>query len=225
MCFSAGASFGASAVLATVGVVTLRKVQTPNQLPFASIPILFAIQQFSEGMLWVALSNSDYSAWQNISMYVFLTFAQVIWPLLVPLSIWMVEKREKEKRILLFLTGVGVIVASYLAYCIVAYPLHAQIVGYHISYTLEFPYQLVQISGILYFISTVLSPFMSSQKRMKLLGVTILAAHFISKMFFSEFALSVWCFFAAGLSIIVLSVITLQSKDSQQTVKLFSWRD
>jgi hypothetical protein len=57
MCFSAGASFGASAVLGAIGIVTLTKAKTTDQIPFASIPLLFAVQQAVEGTLWIGLTQ------------------------------------------------------------------------------------------------------------------------------------------------------------------------
>ena len=51
MCFSAPASFIAGAVLATVGVVTLRMATRPAQIAFAAIPLLFGIQQLFEGLI------------------------------------------------------------------------------------------------------------------------------------------------------------------------------
>ena len=55
MCFSANASFGAGVVLTIIGVAAIKKVQHPSQILFASIPLLFAVQQISEGILWITL--------------------------------------------------------------------------------------------------------------------------------------------------------------------------
>jgi hypothetical protein len=62
MCFSASASFGASLVLSVIGVATIKNTRHREQLPFASIPFVFAVQQFSEGVLWLTLPYSDYVA-------------------------------------------------------------------------------------------------------------------------------------------------------------------
>jgi hypothetical protein len=47
MCFSAGASFTASAVLTAVGAATLLEVRKPSQAALASVTIFFAVQQFT----------------------------------------------------------------------------------------------------------------------------------------------------------------------------------
>ena len=62
MCFSATASFTAGAVLLGVGTLTLRSALASRHshrrrdLPFAAIPLLFAIQQLIEGVVWLTVS-------------------------------------------------------------------------------------------------------------------------------------------------------------------------
>jgi hypothetical protein len=45
MCFSATASFVAAGSLAAIGTATIKKAQHRSELPFATIPLLFGIQQ------------------------------------------------------------------------------------------------------------------------------------------------------------------------------------
>lgn len=51
MCFSASASFIAGASLSAIGVATLRRVESKKEIPFATIPLLFGIQQLIEGVI------------------------------------------------------------------------------------------------------------------------------------------------------------------------------
>ena len=44
MCFSAQASFVTAAITGAIGIVSLTRVNEPRELPFASIPLLFALQ-------------------------------------------------------------------------------------------------------------------------------------------------------------------------------------
>jgi len=213
MCFSASASFGASAVLAVAGVASIRKVQTLSQFPFAAIPLLFASQQFTEGMLWIALQNPAHSNWERGSTYIFLFFAQVIWPLLVPLSVLLMEKSRKQKRILALFLASGVFISIYLAYSISSFPIHAEIMGLHMSYRFDYPYTLGWFGGVLYFIPTVLPPFFSTVKRMQFLGLTILIAYATTITFFPHYIISIWCYFAALLSVIVYVIMTILNKD------------
>lgn len=51
MCFSAAASFIAGTTLSAIGVATLRNTKTTSELPFAAIPLLFGLQQLTEGVV------------------------------------------------------------------------------------------------------------------------------------------------------------------------------
>ena len=67
MCFSAGASFAGGAVLSVVGIATQGKVRKPKQRLFAVIPLLFALQQFAEGILWITLKSGEHVWLQNVT--------------------------------------------------------------------------------------------------------------------------------------------------------------
>jgi hypothetical protein len=55
MCFSAAASFVTAGVTGAIGAVALTRVNEPRELPLAATPILFALQQSIEGLLWLNL--------------------------------------------------------------------------------------------------------------------------------------------------------------------------
>jgi hypothetical protein len=51
MCFSPEADFTAGAVIAAVGVETLRRVRSPRELIVGALPLLFGIHQLIEGFV------------------------------------------------------------------------------------------------------------------------------------------------------------------------------
>ncbi|MBX9781705.1 MAG: hypothetical protein K2X48_00290 [Chitinophagaceae bacterium] len=208
MCFSAVASFSASAILLVAGVAALKKVNAPSQILFASIPLLFSIQQFTEGFVWLSLTNGDYTLWRDFATKLFLVFAQVVWPVLVPFSMVLMERDEGRKKILLALTVMGSVLAAYLAVCLFIFPVQATIHSGHIHYQLNFPIALTWISGVFYFLPTVLPSFVSGVKRMPLLGIVILVSYLVTKFYFAEDIISVWCYFAAVASVVVLLILT-----------------
>ena len=57
MCFSATASFTAGSVLSAVGIATIMKAERKSEVPFAMIPLLFGVQQFIEGVVWLTLRD------------------------------------------------------------------------------------------------------------------------------------------------------------------------
>jgi hypothetical protein len=212
MCFSAEASFISGIVLTSAGVLTLKKTTSRSQLAFASIPLIFGIQQLTEGFLWIALLHSQYSWLQQPATYIFLVFAQVVWPSWVPFSILLLEKDKARKKILYLMLGIGLVVSVCLLFRLLTETTRSEIIGHHIFYDLSFPASVKRTFGILYFISTVLTPFISSTKRMWALGFTILLSYIITKIFFENYVISVWCFLAAVISVTVYFIIAELNK-------------
>lgn len=207
MCFSAEASFGASALLGTIGYFSLKKTRAKEQRLFASIPLLFSVQQFTEGCLWIAFENGC-PGLQNICTYIFLIIAQVIWPAFVPYSVLLLEQEEKRRMPLNILFLCGGIASVYLAYCMGVYEVSAYVDCYHIYYDLHFPYASPLTIVLFYIVPTVASLFISSVKKMKLLGTLVVITLVGSYVFYTKYALSVWCFFAAFMSSVILLIIS-----------------
>ncbi|MFC1846537.1 DUF6629 family protein [Chloroflexota bacterium] len=208
MCFSAGASFAAGAVLSAVGVATHRKARKPSQRLFAIIPLLFGLQQFTEGALWVTLKSGGYDWIQNAATYIFLITALVVWPVVVPLSMWFMEKAEKRKKILSGLIAIGVMVSLFYALCLIFYDVTPRINSFHIQYVHNFPLSLSIIVSLFYPAATVAPLFVSSIRRMWLFGVLVSASWLVTAIFYAGYLTSVWCFFAALISIVIYWILS-----------------
>jgi hypothetical protein len=222
MCFSATASFGESAILTVAGVAALSKVKTRSQIPFAAIPILFAFQQFTEGFVWLTLTHPDYNHWQKTPITIFLVLAQALWPFWGPFSFLLIEKEEKRKTVLKILLGCGSVVSIFLGYQVLFYPVSAAITTLHIHYALYFPYeQFSVIVSIFYFLATIVPPFLAGGKRMISLGLLNLMSFIVTVVFFENYLISVWCFFAALISWeVFLAIKNLNVKPKFTTIPL-----
>jgi len=207
MCFSATASFTAGAVLTVIGVASIKKTNHKSQLLFASIPLIFGVQQFAEGVLWLTLPNSDLISIQKVATFIYVGFAQVVWPICVPIAILHLEKRKSRKWTQRILVGAGLLLGGYLAYCLLIYPVEGKIIEYHIAYTLDYPNELRIFVITLYPLATIAPPFFSNIKRMWILGVTILFAYLVTAIFYENYLLSVWCFFSSVISISIYFII------------------
>ena len=208
MCFSAGASFTAGVVLSAVGVANQRKVKKPSQRLFALLPFLFGLQQFAEGVLWITLKSGNHGWFQNAATYIFLVPALVIWPVMIPFSMWFMEEREKRKNILTGLIVIGGIVSFYYAFCLISYNVTPQINSFHIQYVEEFPQTIANNISLFYPVPTVAPLFISSVKRMWLLGLLISASWLVTTIFFAGYLTSVWCFFAALISVVIYWILS-----------------
>jgi hypothetical protein len=212
MCFSAEASFGASAVILTIGIVCIKKSKNPPQRILSSIPFLFGTQQFCEGMLWLSLSHPGLTQWVHVTTYLFLFFAQIVWPIIIPFAILLIEQNKTRIKILKALLAIGIIISCYLGISMIIFNVHADILCYHILYTVDYPI-ILQHKGFFYLIPTLLPLFISSIKRLRLFGALIFFAFIVAKIFFAIYLVSVWCFFAAITSVFVLLIINKLNKD------------
>lgn len=207
MCFSATASFSAGIVLTAVGIATIKKAKLPNQKLFASIPFIFAAQQIVEGFLWLALPNPEYMLAQQGLTYAFLFVAQIMWPIWVPLSIYYLTPKADRKTIQKILVATGLFTGVALATSLLIFDSTAKIHGNHVLYNQTFPDSLRYIGVGFYLVVTILPLYFSSVKNLWILGLGIFVAYVVSFIFFSRYLLSVWCFFAAIISVTVYVII------------------
>lgn len=205
MCFSATASFGASAFLAGAGIVAVKKNESPGMRAFTSTPLVFSFHQASEGFLWLALKNPEYSSWYTPALYAYTLISQPFWPLWVPLIVWLMERDGGRKKILSWFLILGGVFSLFLFYCTVTFNISAVAESGHIRFYRDFP--AINLIRILYFVVVVLPPFFSSLRYMKLMGSAMLGSLLLTYVFFTHYVISVWCFFAAFLSLLVFLVI------------------
>ena len=155
MCFSANASFTAGAVLTIIGVASVIKAPHRSQLLFAAIPLLFGVQQLAEGVLWLTLPNPDQVNTQKVFTYIFLFFAQVVWPVWVPIAFLLLEKNTNRRKGQKILVAAGVVVGLYLFYCLLNYHVTARIEQRHITYLQEYPSIFRGFGVVLYALATI----------------------------------------------------------------------
>ena len=208
MCFSAEASFVGGVIIASIGVVTVRKVHNPSQIIFACIPLFFGLQQITEGILWLTIPLSEFVVTQRIATFFFLIMALVIWPSLVPVSVFHMEKLKNRKKILFVMMIAGVLLSAYYIYCLIFFNVNPQIKGFHIQYNNDFPVSLQIISFIFYLTVTIVPLFVSSIKRTHLLGILMTLSCLVTGIFFSQYLTSVWCFFAALISGVIFWILS-----------------
>lgn len=173
------------------------------------MPLFFAFQQFSEGLVWVTIPRKDYADLQAIATYVFLVIAQVIWPILVPLSVLLLETNRTRKKILWSLFIVGVIVSFYYLHGLVVHHAHAEINYMHINYKYKRNFQNPSsiIPTALYLMVTLAPFFVASLKRAYIIGIIFCLSAVISVGLFTECLISIWCFFAAAVSFMIYYTI------------------
>ena len=200
MCFSASASFIAGASLSAIGVAALSNTQARTEQPFALIPLLFGIQQLTEGVIWVTFGH-DAPLLKQTMTYAYSGFSHVLWPIYVPFAMGMMEAVRWRKKAIFAFGVVGVVVSLYLLYFMVATPMVAEVIGSHIVY--DSPHFYLIPVMVFYLAATCVSCFFSSHGFVKLFGVLMLLAFIAAYIVHVMALVSIWCFFAAILSLLI----------------------
>lgn len=215
MCFSATASFASATILSVAGIASLKKIRSPKQIMFASIPLLFAVQQTAEGFVWLSFSGIPDPSWREGLVKFFLVFALLIWPLWISTSMLLIENSKVRKIIHCICLAAGLLFACFACVYMFLYHSSARISNFHVYYDLDFPNKTNKIVAILYVSATVLPLIVSSINKMPLLGALIFVSYVITKYFYNDNIISVWCFFAA----ITSGIIYLMASDK---IKVFT---
>jgi hypothetical protein len=200
MCFSATASFTAGAFLLGLGSMTLKSARSPRERPFAAIPLLFAIQQLIEGVIWLTFSY-DAPQLNAVMTHAYSFFSHVLWPIYVPAAVLLIEPPGRRKQALLAFVAAGLVVGVYLLYMLVAFPVVSRPTGQHIEYVS--PHFFAALAMTLYLLSTTVSLLLSTHRTVKLFGALSLLAFGAAYYFYATWFISVWCFFATLLSVVV----------------------
>jgi hypothetical protein len=210
MCFSATASFTASFSLSVLGTATLTQMTSKKQLLLASFPLLFAIQQFFEGIVWLNLEDKS-SPLYFLGIYVFLVFATGFWLILCPLSVYLLEEHPGRKQTILGITAIGTILGIYLVSCVVRQEVMATNnlgnLFYNLNLLYDFNFALFyDICKYLYLLVISVPFLISSQRFLALFGILIILSFILADRFYQATFISVWCFFAAVISSVLLFI-------------------
>ena len=198
MCFSATASLVAGGILVSVGILTLRRVRSWNELPFAAIPFLFGIQQVLEGIVWLSF---NYPVSNHFATYAYAVFSHFLWPVLIPISVCLLERNRVRSIILRIFSAVGIVVGLYLLYFVVTEPTVPKILSQSLAY--DSPHHYSYLTTSIYLMTIVGSCLLSSWRLINLFGIILFVLFAIAAWFYTAMLVSVWCFLAAILSAIV----------------------
>jgi hypothetical protein len=202
MCFSPQADFTAGAVVAGVGVQTLRCVRVPRELIVGALPLLFGIHQLVEGFVWLGLRGEVSSGLGDTAKQVYVVFAHAILPALVPLGFTLLEPDRRRARWMWPLVGLGLLLGAYLLWQVTAYPVTAQLQARCIDYSTHTPNDL--LIGLLYVVATCGPALISSRRYLRWFGAVSLVGVIAAAVVRVDELTSLWCVYVALVSVLIL---------------------
>jgi hypothetical protein len=221
MCFSATASFVAGSTLSVLGVVTIKKSKGRSELPFAFIPLLFGAQQLVEGVIWLTFAHEAPILRQYMT-YLYMGFSHVLWPIYVPIAMGFLEAVPWRKKTIFSFAAVGSLIGLFLLFLIITCPVGVELIGHHMVYESAHFFDLTSMA--MYVAATCFCCFFSSHGFVRMFGglqfISLIAAYAINM----KALFSVWCFFAAILSLLIYFHLRFRNLGGFAKRPFFGWR-
>lgn len=218
MCLSAPVSFTAAAVLIPAGAYALRRafIGDRRYAPLAAVPLLLGVQQFLEGMVWIAGAGPDPSAAAPYSL-AYMFFAWVAWPVWLPVSVYFLEPPRRHTPYLVFAIAGGALGAlQFVPYFAHQGWLRVTLLDRAIRYdTTEL---LDAVTGwpltYLAYVTILIVPLlMASDRRVRIFGGLVALVLAVTMAFFQWAYISVFCFGGAVASLYLLWALRTRTPD------------
>lgn len=223
MCFSTTVSYSSAAVLVTTGLYAVqqaRRLQTPSWMLWALTPAFFGFQQAFEGRVWQELGAGNAGAVVPFALG-FHFFSHFLWLWWIPLCSYLVEPGKIRKRVFGGCATFGAF-AGTLVYAVMLLHPEWMSVGmreHSIHYNFSVPFRssihIPLTPAALYGVTILVPLLFSSYKQIRIFGgLVFLSMVFASKVYSATYV-SVWCFFAAVLSLYLVYMIRRVVADSK----------
>jgi hypothetical protein len=201
VCFSVQADLVAGAALTPIGILALREVRCVREVPFASLPLLFALHQFVEALVWAAADGDVSQHVGHAAAVAYVIFAVPVLPTLMPLAVLLLEPRTLRRRVAPFV-GLGIVVSSVLTFALLTHPVTVSVHPHSLGYG-------TGVSNgafwtVLYVTAVIGPSVLSGYPTIVAFGVFNLVGLIVVAVVYVEAFASFWCILAGMASVLVL---------------------
>lgn len=225
MCFSATVSYGAAAVLVTTGLYAMRQTRRlhPPYRMWALVPVFFGVQQAFEGRVWQMLDAGTASAAVPYAMG-FHFFSHFLWLWWLPLGCYLVEPGKMRARVIAGCAMFGAFAGTLVYSVMLSHPewMSVAVREHSILYSFSVPYRssihLPLTPASLYALTILVPLFISSHSKIRIFGVLAVMSMILAAETYAYAYVSVWCFFAAVLSLYLVYMIRNLAAKSHRPV-------
>lgn len=163
--------------------------------------LLCLASQFNEGMVWRGLLGQlpfgGVEAWG----FVYMLYAQCLLPLLIPLSVWLIEPNRPRGHRLWPFVALGAGLALYIFWALLHFDTEISLRGHSVVY--RNPGTSTALIAALYVIATCGALLFSGYRYLIGLGAANLVG-VLAVLYFKQHAFtSVWCAYAAVISVLI----------------------
>lgn len=183
MCFSIQADLVSGAALLPVGVLSLREVRHKREIPFAVLPLLFAIHQLIEALVWAGEKGQVSPCVEQTAAFSYVFFALPVLPTLVPLAVLMLEPRGARLRVAPFVV-LGLAVSTYMLQGLVAAPLTIEVHRHALVYGLDLHHAIIWTG--LYVVAVVAPSVLSGYRSIIAFGLANLVGLIVVALLYTQ---------------------------------------
>jgi hypothetical protein len=214
MCISSTVSYSAAAMLVTTGFYA---VQQARRLPpaywlLATVPLFFGIQQAFEGRVWQMLDAGEGERAVPFALG-FHFFSHFLWLWWFPLCSYVVERGRFRRRLFLGIALFGGLAGGLVFFTLLfnadwmSVEVEQHSIVYRASPPLRGPFSIGIPPSALYALIVLVPLLFSSQRQIRIFGALIAASTVPASLAWGFAFVSVWCFFAAVLSLYLVYMI------------------
>lgn len=185
-----------------MAVVSLREVRQARELPFASLPLLFALHQFVEAVIWAGYDDHAVSeSLRQSAVLVYLGFAMVVLPTLFPLSVLLLEPRGDRLRVAPFVV-LGAVMSVVFAAEIFTAPVTVVVHPHALEYATGLRHGDLLALG--YVVAVIGPALLSKYRSVVAFGLVNLFGLIVVAFLYEDAFASMWCVYAALTSAFVM---------------------
>lgn len=200
MCFSAEADLVVGLGLLPIAAVALREVRHAREIPFAALPLLFAVHQLIEAVVWAGVDGDVSASVQQAAAVAYLVIAFPLLPILMPLAVLLLEPRGARLRVAPFV-ALGAVVATYFALAVLDGPIRVVAHPHALAYVA--PLENGVFWTGLYIVAVIGPSLLSGYRSIVAFGVLNLVGLTTVALVYAEAFTSLWCVWAALTSILI----------------------
>ena len=196
------------------------KAERPGYKPLALVPFFFGVQQFVEGLEWTGIVGGKIEPLTTMAGLGFLFFAYCFWMIWIPWSAWSISRTTDSTGLQRRLKWVAIVapvlgISFYLPLLLNPPALQPSVFSngrlmYDVSNLQSIFHNFINtepVGELVYWGFIVLPLVAVSDKAVKLFGVLIFVSIFLTWITYSATFNSVWCFYCAVLSIMVVWIV------------------
>lgn len=201
MCFSVQADVAAGVVLLPMAAVSLREVRHVREVPFAALPLLFALHQLTEAVVWAAYDDGSVpESLGHAAALVYVGFAMVVLPTLFPISVLLLEPQGSRLRVAPFAI-LGAALSAVFAVEVLTDPVGVVVHPYALAYTTGLSHG--GLLSVAYVVAVIGPALLSGYQSVVVFGLVNLAGLLVVAVVYLDAFASLWCVYAALTSALV----------------------